>query len=372
MDKKVRTKTTSVFAVAMIGLAFVLGVPHDFTRAEVDEKSKPQLFKGMGDHHREVKTSSPIAQKYFDQGLIWTFAFNHDEAIRSFKAAVGADPNCAMAWWGIALCNGPHINNPAMSAESSKAAWDALQKAIALQAKAGSIESQLIDALSKRYANPPPEDRKPLDQAYADAMRMVWHGNREDSDVGVLYAESMMDLRPWDLWTKDGMPQPGTGEIIAVLDEVAQMDLSHPGMNHLYIHALEASLHPERAVPAADRLRHAVPASGHLVHMPSHIDVLTGRWGLASKQNEEAIQIDTAYRKLSPEQGFYRIYMTHNQQMLSFAAMMEGRSAVAIQAAHDVVSSVPPDYAEKNAAMVDGALGVEYDALKRFGKWDEI
>jgi len=372
MNGKYRLKLVLVASVAIVGIGIQFQGNCPVARGDEGQKSKAQLFKGMGNHHRDVRTKSPEAQKYFDQGLIWAFAFNHDEAIRSFKAATELDPNCAMAWWGIALCNGPHINNPTMSAEQSKAAWEALQKALELAPNSPPVEQQLIHALAARYANPPPEDRKPLDQAYSEAMRTVWHGNREDTDVGVLYAESMMDLRPWDLWTKDGQMQPGTGEILSVLDEVAQIDLSHPGMNHLYIHAYEASPHPERAVPAADRLRNAVPASGHLTHMPSHIDVLTGRWALASKQNEEAIQIDAAYRKLSPRQGFYNIYMQHNHAMLAFAAMMEGRSAEAIKAANEVYSGVPADYAEKNAGFVDGTMAIKYAPLKRFGKWDEI
>lgn len=340
-------------------------------RPRVADGGRVPLFDGMGSHKRKVTTNSRMGQKYFDQGLVWTFAFNHDEAIRSYTEATRHDPNCAMAWWGIALCHGPHINNPAMTPERSKAAWEALQKAQALKGTANATERQLIDALAARYADPAPSDRIPLDKAYAEAMAEVWKSNPKDADIGVLYAESMMDLRPWDLWTQDGKPQPGTDEVLAALDAVAKLDINHPGLNHLYIHAVEASPNPERAQPSADRLRNLVPASGHMVHMPSHIDVLMGRWGQASKQNERAIKIDRGYRRISPKQEFYRMYMAHNHQMLTFSAMMEGRGNAAIAAAREMIAEVPPGFAEKNPFM-DGMMGSPYDALKRFGRWDEI
>jgi tetratricopeptide (TPR) repeat protein len=203
-------------------------------------------------------------------------------------------------------------------------------------------------------------------------MAKVWEAYPGDSDVGTLYAEAMMDLRPWDLWTQDRRPQPGTPRILAVLEEVLRLDPDNPGANHLYIHAVEPSAHPDKANAAADRLRSLVPASGHLVHMPSHIDVLTGRWALAAKQNEMAIAADRAYRSLSPKQDFYRLYMAQNQHMLAFASMMEGRSEVAIRAAREVVEGVPEDYLRREVALMDPYMGAVYDALKRFGRWDDI
>lgn len=331
-----------------------------------------RLFDGMGAHRRAVTTSSREAQRYFDQGLVWAFAFNHDEAIRSFEQAARHDPQCAMAYWGIALCNGPHINNPVVTPERAEAAWEAVERASALKVSATSAERALIDALRKRYSAVPTQDRSSLDKSYAEEMRRVWHQFPNDPDVGSLYAEAMMDLRPWDLWTHDGRPQPGTEEIIATLDKVLQLDPNHPGANHLYIHAVEASPHPELANGAADRLRNAVPASGHLIHMPSHIDVLTGRWELASEQNEQAIRADRKYRKLSPKQDFYRVYMAHNHHMLAFASMMEGRSKTAIRAATELVEAVPEDFARSQPALADPFMGARYDALKRFGKWDAL
>lgn len=330
------------------------------------------MYRGMGDHGRTVTTASPDAQRYFNQGLVWMFAFNHDEAIRSFEAATQLDSNCAMAWWGIALCHGPHINNPVVPPDRSTAAWDALQRAVALKDNGTEAERMLIEALSKRYADPPPQDRLPLDRAYADAMREVRRAHPDDADVGSLCAEAIMDLHPWDLWTKDGQPKEDTEEIVSLLEGVLRLDSRHPGANHLYIHAVEASPHPERANASADRLRNAVPLSGHLVHMPSHIDVLTGRWALASRQNEAAIRTDRRYRALSPRQDFYRFYMAHNAHMLAFSSMMEGRRATALAAAREVVNGVPADYARRNAAVVDGIMGAAYDVMKRFGRWDDL
>jgi tetratricopeptide (TPR) repeat protein len=355
----------------VLGLLLLIGVGGSVIAIQPSEQDVP-LFNGMGDHHYAVTTSSPEAQQYFDQGLIWAYAFNHDEAIRSFTKATELDPQCALAWWGIALCNGPHINNPVLPEDRAEAAWTALQKALALRDRATAKERALIEALAKRYADPAPANRTALDQAYADAMAKVWETYGDDPNIGTLYAEAMMDLRPWDLWTQDQKPQPGTRRIVAVLEDVLRLDPSNPGANHLYIHAVEPSSQPGRATAAADRLRELVPGSGHLVHMPSHIYVLTGRWAEAGEQNERAIEADRAYRKLSPKQDFYRLYMAHNHHMLSFASMMEGRSEVAIRAAREVVESVPEDYLKREAALMDPYMGAVYDALKRFGRWDDI
>jgi tetratricopeptide (TPR) repeat protein len=358
-------------AAVTCGVLMIAGCSGSTTTVQRDRSEVP-LYDGMGGHQRQVTTSSPLAQKYFDQGLIWAYAFNHDEAIRSFEKAAELDPRCAMAWWGIALCHGPHINNPTVPEDRAMAAWAALQRAIAVQDQASPVERDLINALAQRYANPQPADRAAQDQAYANALAGVWEKYPRDSDVGTLYAEALMDLRPWDLWTRDGRPQPGTLTIVAVLEEVLRLDPSNPGANHLYVHALEASPYPAKADAAADRLRDLVPASGHLVHMPSHIDVVTGRWALAADQNERARAADQAYEAISPRQGFYRLYMIHNDHMLAFAAMMEGRGEVALRSARNVVNGVPADYARREAALVDPYMGAAYDVLKRFGRWDDI
>ena len=358
---------------ALGALVLLSGCQAASRRAEWEAAAaRAPLFEGMGNHQRGVRTSSPDAQRYFNQGLTLAFAFNHDEAIRSFEQAAQLDPECAMAWWGIALCNGPHINNPIVPEARSHTAMLALERARATEGKAAPADRALIEALTQRYADPPSAERAPLDAAYANAMREVWRQFPDDPDVGVLFAEALMDLRPWDLWNTDGQPQPGTEEIIATLDDVIALDPRHPGALHLYIHALEASPHPERANAAADGLRNLVPGAGHLVHMPSHIDVLTGRWALASDQNERAIAADAAYRARAPRQGFYHIYMAHNHHMLAFAAMMEGRGEVALRAARALVAGVPEDYARQNAALVDPYLAIVPEVLMRFGRWDDI
>lgn len=331
-----------------------------------------RLFDGLGDHHRTITTSSPEAQKYFDQGLTWAYAFNHDEAIRSFTRAAELDPSCAIAWWGVALCNGPHINNPMMDEERSRRAWDALQKARSLRAGATPVEVSLIDALTRRYAWPAPHDRMPLDHAYADAMRGVWSTYPADADIATLFAESLMDLRPWDLWTQDGQPQPGTQEVVVALESALQLDPSHPGANHLYIHTMEASPQAAKAVDSAERLRTLVPAAGHLVHMPAHIDVRTGQWAKASDSNVAAIAADRAYRKIVPRQGFYHVYMAHNNHFLAFSAMMECRREVALKSARAMIEGVPEEFIVTAAPLVDPVMSIEYEVYKRFGMWDKM
>ena len=211
-------------------------------------------FQGLGAHGRKISTQSPEAQSFFDQGLAFLYGFNHDEAIRSFRQAAALDPQSVMPHWAIALANGPHINNAIVDEAHAKAAWKALTTARELAGRATPVERELIEALGKRYADPQPDDRKPLDKAYADAMRDVWKNHPDDADIGALFAEAMMDLRPWDLWTNDGKPQPGTEEVLKTLEAVIALAPKHPLALHLYIHAVEASLHPEKAAAAADTL----------------------------------------------------------------------------------------------------------------------
>ena len=329
-------------------------------------------FIGIGSHHRLVSTKSPVAQQYFDQGLTWMFAFNHDEAIRSFEEAARQDPQLAMAWWGISLCYGPHINFPMLPEQKAKAAWAALCKAQQLTSYASPVERALIEAVAARYADPAPADRSALDRAYAASMQTVYEKFSDDPDVAVLYAEALMDLQPWDMWTNDGQPKGRTTEVVAALRKVLAKHPSHPGASHLYIHAVEASPNPADALAAADSLRDLVPISGHLQHMPSHIDARVGKWLAAVEANRKAIAADKEYRRLSPRQDFYMSYMQHNHGFLSFACMMLGRSAEAIAAGRDAVTMLPAEWVRENAAVIDGYLTVHMDALKRFGRWDDI
>jgi tetratricopeptide (TPR) repeat protein len=350
-------------AAGLIVLAFSSAGAPDPAASEVPSYE-------LGSLSRAITTASPEAQKYFDQGLAFMFGFNHDEAIRSFQRAAELDPGCAMAHWGIALANGPHINNPVLPPDRAKAAWEALGRAQTASAGASPVEKALIVALAARYASPPPEDRKPLDVAYANAMRAVWAGYPKDADVGALFAEAMMDVRPWDLWLPDGKPQPGTEELIGALDAVRMLDPGHPLALHLYIHAVEAQ-EPARADAAADALRERLPGLGHLVHMPSHIDVRRGRWQEAIVANAKAIDADARYTARSGEQGFYRLYMAHNHHMLTYAGMMSGQSAIALQRIREMVKDIPLEFFRANA-WADGFMAMPLEVLMRFGRWQEI
>jgi tetratricopeptide (TPR) repeat protein len=330
------------------------------------------LFEGTGPHHRPITTASGEAQRYFDQGLAFLYGFNHDEAIRSFARAAELDPTCAMAHWGVAYANGPHINNPEVPEDRARAAWEALGRAREHAPAGTEIELALIGALGARYAMPRPDDRMPLDSAYADAMGEVWSAHPEDADVGALYAEALMGEHPWDLWDRDGSPRRWTGEIVEVLESVLEIDPGHPLALHLYIHAVEASPEPGKADDVADRLRDLMPGVGHMVHMPSHIDVLRGRWEEAITANTKAMAADHSYEEQSPRQDFYRLYMAHNHHMRAFAAMMIGRSELALATMREMVAEMPEDWLEQNATWADGWVAMPIEVLMRFGRWEEI
>jgi tetratricopeptide (TPR) repeat protein len=382
-----------IFVIGLGGSASLAADASDAKQSSAPAKAEPH-FPRLGDYTRKVTTTSPVAQQYFDQGLAFLYGFNHDEAIRSFEAAAAADPKCAMAYWGIAIANGPHINHTEVDEAHAKAAWKALIESEWLAgwsiqepvwkalkkyrekypepAKVSPVEEALIEALSKRYADPQPKERKPLDEAYADAMRKVWEAHPDDADVGALTAEAIMDLRPWDQWTPAGKPQPGTEEVLRILDAVLAKSPKHPLAAHLMIHASEASPHPERADVAADRLRDRMPGIGHLVHMPSHIDVRRGRWQEAVVANEKAIAADNIYYAAVPQQGFYRLYMAHNHHMLAYAAMMQGQSLKSAATVKEMLASVPDEAIKHQADLIDGFFALPYELHLRFGQWDEM
>ncbi|MBI3782267.1 MAG: hypothetical protein HY270_02585 [Deltaproteobacteria bacterium] len=362
-------KQTSIFVVACVLLAGC-GLWH--AGPTLEPVGDVPLFSGLGEHTRPVDTGSADAQRYFDQGLNFLFAFNHDEAIRSFRKTSELDSSCAMAWWGIAIANGPHINNPMMPPDREKAAWEAAQEAQRRSGHASEVDRALIEALTQRYTNKAAFDGKALDAAYADAMRGVWQRFPQDDDVGALFAEALMDLRPWDFWTADGKPQPGTEELLTTLEKVISRNPSHPHALHLYIHAVEASPNPEKGDAAADRLRDLEPGLGHMVHMPSHIDVRRGRWEQAMLANSKAIESDRKYRELSPRQGFYTVYMSHNRHMLAYAAMMTGHRAEAVKAIDEMLAQMPPEFVDEMAAVVDGFMAMPLEVRMRFGMWDDI
>ncbi|MGH7963704.1 MAG: hypothetical protein ACRERD_18080 [Candidatus Binatia bacterium] len=329
------------------------------------------LFENLGTHHHPITTTSPQAQRYFDQGLRLVYAFNHDEAGRAFKEAARLDPNCAMAYWGLALTLGPNYNLP-VDAERDRAAYEAIQKALSLSAQATESERAYIKALAKRHSPAPDADRKALDVAYADAMREVATRYPDDLDAATLSAEAMMNLRPWDLWTLAGQPQPGTLEIVSTLEAVLKRDPEHPGAIHYYIHAVEASLQPERAVPFADRLADLMPGAGHLVHMPSHIYIRVGRYRDAAQSNVRAAAVDAEYIEKHDVQGVYRMmYYPHNIHFIWASASMEGQSAEALRAARDLAAKMPTEMVRQMPPM-EFFTPTPLFALVRFGKWEEI
>ena len=355
-----------LFGRVSLGLAVALGVLSPLFARE-------PVFTGLGPYTRQITTNSPQAQRYFNQGLDFYYGFNHGAAIRAFKEAARSDPKCAMAHWGVALANGPHINFPMVPPPAAEAAWKELELAQQNAEKASPVEKALIEALSHRYANPQPEDRKPLDQAYAAAMREVWNQFSNDQDVGTLFAESMMDLSPWNQWTLEGEPNPGTEEIVATLDAVLKLNPNHPFANHLYIHALEASRNPERADAAADRLRNLQPGLAHNVHMPSHIDIRRGRWQQAIDTNVKAIAADKRYRNVvGPPTGLLPVYAAHNRHMLAFGALMTGQRELAVKNARAMIAEIPAKFMKENADFADGFFAVPLEVLVRFGRWDEI
>jgi tetratricopeptide (TPR) repeat protein len=335
--------------------------------------AKEPLYDGLGSYSRKVTTNSAEAQCYFDQGLGFLHGFNHRAAIRAFQQAAEIDPECAMAHWGVALACGPHINSMAVPPPAAELAWKELELAQKNAGNASPVERALIDALAKRYANPQPEDRSGLDRAYADAMREVWKTYPKDADVGALFAEAMMNLRPWDQWTPDGKPQPGTDEIIATLDAVLKLSPNYPLANHLYIHAVEASPNPERAIAAADRLRNLQPGLAHNVHMPSHIDIRTGQWLKAVDTNVKAVEADQRYRKIfGPAKGFLNVYIAHNRHMLAYAAMMTGQRDLAMKHIRAMVAEMPADFLKGNSLQAEGNVAMPLEVMVRFGLWDEI
>src|SRR5437773_6832745 len=328
--------------------------------------AKEPLYDGLGSYSRKITTNSAEAQRYFDQGLGFLHGFNHRAAIRAFQQAAELDPECAMAHWGVALACGPHINSMAVPWPAAELAWKELELAQKNAGNASPVERALIGALAKRYANPQPEDRSLLDRAYADAMREVWKEYPTDPDVGAFFAEAMMNLRPWDQWTPDGKAQLGTDEIIATLDAVLKLNQNHPLANHLYIHAVEASPNPERAIAAADRLRNLQPGLAHNVHMPSHIDIRTGRWLRAVETNAKAVEADQHYRKIfGPTKGFLNVYMSHDRHMLAYCAMMTGQRDLAIKHIRAMVAELPSDFLKEDAMTGEAFVAMPLEVMVR-------
>ena len=338
--------------------------------AGTDSKPIAPLFKNLGRHHWKVTTRYELAQRYFDQGLTLLYNFNHAEAIRSFDASARIDPECAMAQWGISLAHGPNINAP-MFPVAVQPAWDALQRAIALKPKATQKEQALIDALAKRYAEKPPADRSPLNQAYADAMRDVANRYLEDNEIQTFFAEAVMDTAPWNYWTPDQQLKPAAREAVAAIERVLGRVKEHPGANHLYIHLVEAGPNPEKGVPSAERLAALAPAAGHLVHMPSHIFLRVGRYHDAARWNVDAINVDESYMRKAKPMGVYPGgYYSHNVHFYWYATMMEGRGRESMNAANKLALYT----LDLRCGAIEGVRQryVPLLTYARFGRFDEL
>ncbi len=360
----------------MACLAIALGLLVHFAAAAAAEPAPATpggytgLVSGLAVHHHPIATASAEAQRFFDQGLTLVYAFNHDEAVRSFRQAAALDPRAAMPQWGIALALGPNINLD-VDPERERAAHEAVERAKVLARHAPRNEQDYVAALGKRYSIDPQADLQQLAVAYSAAMGDLTRSYPDDLDAATLYAESLMDLRPWRLWTPAGAPAEGTETIVAVLESVLRRDPQHVGANHYYIHAVEASPQPERALPSAKRLETLVPLAGHLVHMPAHVYMRTGDYGAAARSNEAAARVDRAYIEKTGAQGFYPLmYYSHNLQFLSDARAMEGRYGDARRAAEQLVANVGPAVAAM--PMVEFALSYPVFVELRFARWADV
>jgi tetratricopeptide (TPR) repeat protein len=332
------------------------------------------VIEGLGDFHRKIPTKSLEAQRYFDQGMRLLWAFNHDESTRSFARAAQLDPDCAACYWGVALTVGPNYNLPVMALPRASVASDALAKAQKTAAHASPADRALIGALAKRYPAAQPLDSSnsaPVLAAYAQAMKGVAAQFPGDLDVQTLYAEALMNLNAWKLWTPEGKPAPGTEEIVATLESVLKRDPRHPGANHYYVHTLEASRHPEKAVGAAERLRGMMPAAGHLEHMPAHIMQRVGRYEEAAEANRKGAAADTSYFAKTQPPDYYAMYTGHNYQFLAYSAAMEGRKAETLEAVRKSRAAIPDDMLLAMPGS-DWPLAEEYAATVRFGLWEDM
>ena len=332
------------------------------------------LLSNLGSLHVEITTDSADAQKYFNQGMRLLYGFNHAESVRSFREAARVDDKCAMCFWGQALALAPNINDSAIGPDREQQGYEAIREALKRRDRASDKERALIHALAARFANTPPGgDRTALNRAYAKEMEKVWVRFPADPDVAALYADAVMNTRPWDYWRKDGTPQPGIANAKAALDRAIQRYPNHPGALHIYIHLVEASDHVDTAVAAADRLGALMPGAGHLVHMPSHVYIRVGRYGDAADANVSAIKADEDYITQCRAQGIYPAgYYPHNIHFLAAAVVMEGRRNEALKAARKAASVHDHDVPEGLAAFSHLLEALPSLVMVRFGEWDEI
>jgi hypothetical protein len=344
---------------------------HDAHAAPAPGAPRTALLGNLGSYHRAIKTTNADAQKFFDEGLTLLYGFNHEESFKSFELAAAKDAASPMPHWGMSLALGTNINDTA-PADRLKQAHTHLAEAEQRKAGGSEVEQGLVDALTKRYVADPSGDQTVREQAYSNAMGALAKKFPEDVDVATLYAESLMNLRPWRLYKKDGTPEPGTERIVASLEAVMKRDPNHPGANHYYIHAVEASKSPQRAITQAGRLETLVPGAGHLVHMPAHVYIRTGQYAKSAKSNADAAAVDENYFKATgAREGLYpMMYYTHNLQFESAAAMFAGNLAQARSAAERTVTFADP--LADQMLMVEPFAAQDLSVLVRFGQWPAI
>jgi tetratricopeptide (TPR) repeat protein len=353
--------------VLVMAAVAALGQQHDHA---VDTQTAPLLI-GLGHLHHAITTSNPLAQRYFDQGLTLVYAFNHDEAARSFEYAAKLDPTCAMAYWGVALARGPNYNESEIDASREKIAAEAIKKARALERGAGASEQAYIRAMEKRVSANPKAEQKKMGANYWDAMRNLMKRYPGDLDAAVLFADAAMDLHAWKLWKRDGHPAAGTLEAVAALESVLKRDPDNIGANHFYIHVEEGSPNPEKAMASARRLADLAPAAGHLVHMPAHIYIRTGDYHAASVSNKQAMGADQGYiNKYNVQTMYTMMYYTHNMHFLVVSSSMEGDFAGANRVAAQITQGIMPMMKEHPEAQ--SFLPTQTLVLVRFHRWAEI
>ena len=360
-------KTAKFFAL----LLFVSVAWNCSQKKNIESNKAAGLFDDMGHLNHPVTTNSETAQKLFNQGFTLMYGFNHEEAVRSFEQALKNDSNMAMAYWGIAFCYGSNYNWPADMNATHKA-YEAIKKAQALSAHVSQKEKDYINTLAVRYTNDSTADLSALEKKYSAAMKVLSEKYADDLDAKTLYAESMMNLHPWELWTKDGKPNENTLDILKALEEVLSVDSNHIGANHYYIHVLEASPHPEKALPSARRLATLVPNAGHLVHMPAHIYMRTGNYAGADHANDTAALVDSSYITGNHVEGIYpMLYYTHNLHFLTIARYFEGEYTEAKKSMNECVKRVPPEMVQQ-MPMIQFLTSSPMQLMVGSESWDEI
>jgi tetratricopeptide (TPR) repeat protein len=367
-------RTTTALVSALVGLALLATAAS--TDAQHAHAALPpvatELHPGLGDYHFPITTANPDAQVYFDQGIRLLYGFNHDEAARYFRRAAALDPQAPMPYWGVALSSGPNYNDTAVDAARAQATYDAVKNAEQRAGNASARERDYVAALARRYPTPEPAaDWLGFHRDYNAAMRAMVEKYPDDLDAAALFAESLMMLRPWQLWSLEGEPAPGTVELVAALESVLRSNPEHPGANHFYIHAVEASRNLERAIPSAMRLMTLTPGAGHLVHMPGHIFLQTGDFDLAAETNVNASAADRAFIERTGATGVYPLmYFTHNIHFIAYARAQQGRYDEAKQAALEMVGNVGDGDLEMQ--MLEGFRLYPAMVDLRFHRWDTL